>query len=76
VAPPPVDLWPDNAGIFEVFAQLVTQWRIGGRGPIGLDYNTLPFVLRMNRVPRAEWPEYFESIRVMENAALDAMNED
>lgn len=59
-----------------MFAQLVTQWRTAGFGRTGLDYTVIPFALRMNAVPRSEWPEYYELIRVMENAALEAMNEE
>lgn len=50
-----------------------TQWRVGMAGATGLDYGALPEVLRMSGVPRSKWPEIFESIRVMEDAALEAM---
>lgn len=54
---------------------MATQWRTGFRGATGLDYNVLPWVLRMARVPRDQWPDMFESVRIMESAALAAMNE-
>lgn len=50
-----------------------TQWRTGMAGATGLDYVALPAVLRMTSVPRGEWPEVFESIRVLEDAALEVM---
>lgn len=74
MAPADVEVWPDNDAAVMAFAQMGTQWRVGMGGPVGLDYSPLPFVLRMNGVPRADWPEVFESVRVMENAALTAMN--
>lgn len=42
-------------------------------GATGLDYNAIPTVLRLNSVPRSEWPETFECLRVMEDAALEKM---
>ncbi|WP_310794115.1 DUF1799 domain-containing protein [Cupriavidus plantarum] len=72
---PVVDLWPDNALAFHVFCRMATQWRTGFRGAIGLDYNVLPLILRVMRVPRNQWEIMLDSIQVMEDAALAAMNE-
>jgi hypothetical protein len=43
---------------------------------IGLDYAAIPAVLQLTRVPRAEWPDIFRDLRVMEAAALDALHKD
>jgi len=43
-------------------------------GPIGLDYNALPVVFRMNGVARNDQPELFECLRVMESEALSLMH--
>ncbi|CAG9177761.1 DUF1799 domain-containing protein [Cupriavidus pampae] len=75
VAPADVEVWPDNEKALDVFVQMSTQWRVGMNGPVGLDYSVLPFVMRMQRVPRSEHPEVFESVRVMEHAAMDEMSE-
>lgn len=56
-----------------MFIQLSTQWRTGMSGATGLDYNAIPNVMRLAGVPRADWPETFELIRVMEDAALEKM---
>jgi hypothetical protein len=53
-----------------------TQWRVGGAGAVGLDYNALPFALRMYGAGRSDWPEIFQCIRIMESEALQAMRED
>lgn len=66
-------MWPDNAAAVNVFVQMSTQWRTGFAGATGLDYNVLPSVLRLGNVPRKEWPEILESIRVLEDAALETM---
>jgi hypothetical protein len=43
-------------------------------GATGLDYNVIPVTLRLMRVPRADWPDMFDDLRVMESAALSAMS--
>jgi hypothetical protein len=70
-----VEVWPDNWLSVNTFAALSTQWRVGVSGPIGLDYTAIPDVMRMTGVPRAEWPEVFDCIRVMEVAALRKLRE-
>lgn len=68
-----VEVWPDNLQEVEVFLAMATQWRAGFNGATGLDYGVLPAVLRLTSVPRARWPDVFESIRVMEDCALETM---
>lgn len=53
-----------------------TQWRVGAGGATGLDYGALPTVLRFLGVKRAEWSEVWDSVRVMERAALEEMHKD
>jgi len=67
-------VWRQNWKAFSVFADLQTQWRMGMGGPIGLDYNALPVVFRMNGVARNDQPELFECLRVMESEALSLMH--
>lgn len=68
-------MWPDNIQAVNVFVSVGTQWRCGVAGPIGLDYGVLPGVLRILQVPRNDWPEVFDCIRILEDAALGAMRE-
>lgn len=67
-------MWPDNATTVEVFAHLGTQWRVGARGPIGLDYAAIPVVLQLLQVAAELHAEVFAGIRIMEHAALEEMN--
>lgn len=67
-------MWPNNATTVEVFAHLGTQWRIGARGPIGLDYTAIPVVLQLLQVVAEQHAEVFAGIRIMEHAALEEMN--
>lgn len=72
-ATPVVYVWPDNALALKTFTAMSTQWRAGNAGPIGLDYGVIPSVLRLYAVPRAEWEDTFDCLRVMEDEALATM---
>lgn len=71
-----VEVWPENWPAVQLFAALGTQWRIAHCGRTGLDYNALPVVMRLQQIPRAHWPDLFDAIRTMEDAALTEMHKD
>ena len=50
-----------------------TQWRVGGVGAIGFDYNVLPLVMNMIGTPDNERSDVFDSLRLMEQTALTTM---
>ena len=54
---------------------MATQWRIGMSGATGLDYNVLPAVMRLQSIPRKDWPDTFECVRVLEAEAMTVMSE-
>lgn len=73
---PPVEVFPDNWATVMVYLSMVTQWRMGSSGPIGLDYAVLlgkHGVMAMCGVRRGDRADVFEGIQIMENAALDHM---
>jgi hypothetical protein len=72
---PPIEVWPDNAQSVATFMALSTQWRMGARSPVGLDYAAIPAVLRLRGIPRAEHAQLFADIQVMESAALATMRQ-
>jgi hypothetical protein len=65
-----VDIWPDNVAAHNAFVALSTQWNQGFGGPTGLKYESIPITFQMVGIPRAEWPELFEDMRVMEDETL------
>lgn len=69
----PVEILPGNELVYEMFAKLDTQWRVGMNGPTGLDYNVV--YLRMDRMGLApdEYDELESDLRTMEIAALNEM---
>lgn len=71
-----MELWPENWPVFEVFAQLRTQWRVAFGGPTGLDYAALyPLLDRAWRADAEQWRMAFDDVREMEAAALEAMRQ-
>lgn len=52
---------------------MYTNWRRAGcKGArTGLDYAALQSVLVFRGIPRKQWPDLFEDLRVMEDAALE-----
>ena len=49
---------------------MATQWSVGMSGPIGLRMEALAFVLEVQEVPRADWPEVTEAVQVLERETL------
>lgn len=64
----PVELWAEHEEAVRVFAAMLTQWRVGFGGPIGLDYNVLPVVER--RLSMRPCPHRFRDLQVLEAEAL------
>jgi hypothetical protein len=73
---PPFEVWPDLMAAVNVFGAMQTQWRTGMAGATGLDYGALPAVMRLMGVPRADWPDTFDALRVLEDEALTTFRED
>jgi hypothetical protein len=70
---PGVEVWPDNLQAVNVFIAMATQWRVGPAGAVGLDYAALEPVMRMTGVPPGDVADVFGGVRIMEDAALEAM---
>ncbi|MBD1589790.1 DUF1799 domain-containing protein [Pseudomonas sp. C2L12B] len=69
------ELLPDTMASFVVFEAMSTQWRAGMCGATGLDYGSLPAVMRLMAVPAADRRDIFHDLRVMEAEALAVMAE-
>jgi hypothetical protein len=68
-----VEVWADCWDSVMVFHSLASQWRSGFSGATGLDYSSIPFVLKVKKIPADRWAELFDDIQVMEAAALQQM---
>jgi len=69
-----VEVWPDTLQAVQCFQALGSQWRHGFAGIVGLDYGVVPVVFRMMDVPRKEWRQLFDDIRIMEQAAISEIH--
>ena len=67
---PPVELWPDSVVPVNIFCELVTQWRVGPNGPVGLDYNVVFHKLDRMRLKRREYERIESAIRIMADEAM------
>lgn len=57
-----------------VFSALATQWRLAPNGrPYGLDYNTIPFLLKCHSIPEADHLAVMDDLRILEDEALIQM---
>lgn len=63
-------MWPENVAPFNVFKAMATQWSVGINGSIGLRMEALPFVLEMQEVPKADWPQVTQDVQVLERETL------
>jgi heme oxygenase len=69
-------VWPQNVAAINLFVFLGTQWLVGPSGPYGLNYRTMWEKMdRMNLTPEAH-ADLEADIRVLEDAALEAMRAD
>ncbi len=70
------EVFPDNWDAFNVFYSLNTQWRVGPSGFTGLDYNTIPLMMKSMMIDESSLPEIMSGIMVLESEALVIMAEE
>jgi len=70
-----VGVFPDNISSVNVFIAMSTQWSMGPAGPIGLRYEVLPEIWRRTGIPAADRSAVFDDLRVLEDAALEAIRQ-
>lgn len=68
------EVWPENMPAIRLFSSIQTQWRAGGAGPTGLDYNVLFYRMDRMKLSDQDYEWMFDDIRVIEASALNAMN--
>ncbi|WP_072032286.1 DUF1799 domain-containing protein [Erwinia sp. 9145] len=67
-----VDVWPDAWAAFNVFRSASTQWRVSMGGVTGLDYNVMPWLMKLYGIE--DEATALNDIRVMERAALNVIH--
>lgn len=62
-------------GPVELFGRAMTQWNHGAMGGVtGLRYESLPFLMRMQGIPRSQQSETLDCVQVMEMHAVHLLN--
>ena len=67
------EVWEENWEIVMMFIRMQTQWNVGMSGATGLHYPSLEYLCRLYSVK--DPVDVFESVQVMEAAALLIMSE-
>lgn len=67
------EVFEENWEVLKFFLLVSTQWRIGMGGPTGLDHGVTLGLFSLYGVEEPKRVELFEGVRIMEDAALDAM---
>lgn len=67
---PVVEVWDDNWAACAFFTDVMTQWRTGPGGPIGLDYGVIYQALERKGYKGVEFDQMMDDIGVMERRAL------
>lgn len=63
-----IEIWPDIWPAWQVFRACATQWRAGAGGATGIDYNVLPWLMKLHGVD--DEAAALNDLRVMERTAL------
>lgn len=71
---PAIEIWPDLAAAFDLFARNHTQWRVGAGGPVGLDYGVLYSDMDRRGLDLSEQDEIMGTLRNIERAALEFLH--
>ena len=73
---PKIELWDENVDVFLLFQRYCTQWRMGPRGPIGLDMSVFHDALDRKGIKGNEFDDFVVDLGVIEAAALGIFNEE
>lgn len=65
-----MEIWPDQIETVDTFRAMLSQWRMGQSGPVGLDYTALHHVMDWLGVAQDDRADVFQGIRIMEMVAL------
>lgn len=66
------EIWEENTETFGMFLKLQTQWRVIQGGFVGLNYQSVEFLVKI--YPVADLPAFMADLQAMEMAALSVLN--
>ena len=69
------EIYAENVPVVSLFMDMLTQWRVGPGGVVGLDYNVLPMLFDVRGVANNERGDLLDGLKTMESAALEKLRE-
>lgn len=70
-----VEVFEENIPAFDLFCYMSTQWMVGMAGATGLKYEIAHHWLDRRQLGAEEYENRMYDLRIMEQAALEAMRE-
>ena len=67
------EVWPENWPAVTLFLSVSNQWRVGFSGAFALDYGVVFHRMDRMKLEGDDYEAMFTDIRVIEDAALQAM---
>lgn len=67
------EIYAENVPVVRLFMDMLTQWRVGPGGVVGLDYNVLPMLFDVREIASDERGDLFDGLKIMESAALEKL---
>jgi hypothetical protein len=69
------EVFQDNWEVVKLFLRLITQWRYSQGVRLGLNYQSIEFLFRAEKINSDEWSDYLDGIQIMEMKALEAFRD-
>lgn len=66
------EVWEENAETFGMFLKLQTQWNVIQGGFVGLNYQSVEFLVKIHNI--ADPAAFMDDLQAMEMAALRVLN--
>jgi hypothetical protein len=66
------EIWEENAETFGMFLKLQTQWNVMQGGFVGLNYQSVEFLVKIHGI--ADVVAFMDDLQAMEMAALGVLN--
>lgn len=70
-APTVFEVFEDNWDVLRLFLRLITQWRYSQGVRLGLNYQSMEFLFRAEKIPSKDWADMVDGIQIMELKALE-----
>jgi len=68
-----VEVWPETLPAIQIFLSVLTQWRTGPSGPVGLDYLAVDLVMNYKGIPLEQREALLLDVAFLERGYLSAL---